>query len=134
MKEQIYWLQQVWIFTRQKNPIVMKTCFSEGKLVKQFGNPPLSKRTPPPFQLTPLFLSNFSMTPLFLQISKTRTAPLLSGRRKLWIPSSKLPLKTKWYYSSGYCDNLWGCEQLEKCNTDKYFEINLDIRTQINVP
>ena len=28
-------------------PIVMKTCFYEGKLMKQFGNPPLSKRTPP---------------------------------------------------------------------------------------
>ena len=25
----------------------MKTCFSEGKLMKQFGNPSLSKRTPP---------------------------------------------------------------------------------------
>ena len=49
----------------------MKTCFSEGKLMKQFGNSPLSKRTP--FQLTPLFLSNFFMTPLFVQISKTRT-------------------------------------------------------------
>ena len=24
----------------------MKTCFSEGKLMKQFGKPPLSKRTP----------------------------------------------------------------------------------------
>ena len=27
--------------------IVMKTCFSAGKLMKQFGNPPLSKGTPP---------------------------------------------------------------------------------------
>ena len=25
----------------------MKACFSEGKLTKQFRNPPLSKRTPP---------------------------------------------------------------------------------------
>ena len=57
----------------------MKTCFSEGKLMKQFGNPPLSKRTPPPFQLTPLFLSNFFMTPLFVQISKTRPPPLSLG-------------------------------------------------------
>ena len=40
----------------------METCFSEGKLMKQFGNLP--------FQLTPLFLSNFFMTPLFVQISK----------------------------------------------------------------
>ena len=41
----------------------MKTCFSEGKLMKQFGNPALSKTTPP-FQLNPLFLSNFFMKPL----------------------------------------------------------------------
>ena len=27
----------------------------------------------PPFQLTPIFLSNFFMTPLFVEISKTRT-------------------------------------------------------------
>ena len=33
-----------------------KTSFSEEKLMKKFGNPPLSKRTPrPPFQLTPYF-------------------------------------------------------------------------------
>ena len=31
----------------KKNPVVMKACFSEGKLMKQFGNPPLAKRTPP---------------------------------------------------------------------------------------
>ena len=30
----------------KKNPLVMKTCFSEGKLMKQYGNPPVSKRTP----------------------------------------------------------------------------------------
>ena len=24
----------------------MKTCFSKGKLMKQFGNPPLSKKSP----------------------------------------------------------------------------------------
>ena len=47
--------------------------------MKQFGNPP--------FQLTLLFLSNFFMTPLFVQISKVRTpappsSPIL-GERKL---------------------------------------------------
>ena len=56
---------------QKKNPLVMKTCFSDAKLMKQFGNPPLSKRTCP-FQLTPLFLSNFFMTTLFVQISETR--------------------------------------------------------------
>ena len=39
----------------------MKTCFYQEKLMKQFGNP--------------LFLSNFFMTPLFVQISKTRYSP-----------------------------------------------------------
>ena len=43
MKEYIYSLQKAGIFTRQKKiekiPIVMKTCFSEGKLMKQFGKP-----------------------------------------------------------------------------------------------
>ena len=29
-------------------PIVMKTCISEEKPMKQFGNPPLSARTPYP--------------------------------------------------------------------------------------
>ena len=41
----------------------MKTCFSEGKLMKQFGNPPLSKRTPPPipeqFSHDPPLCGNF---------------------------------------------------------------------------
>ena len=67
----------MWIFTRQKNPIVMKTCFSEGNLMKQFGNPPLSKRTPP-LSTNPLFLSNFFMTPSF----KNKN-PLILGGRKL---------------------------------------------------
>ena len=31
--------------TKKSIPIVMKTCFSYGKLMKQYGNP-LSKRTP----------------------------------------------------------------------------------------
>ena len=36
----------VHIYQTKKNPIVMYTCFSEGKLMKQLGNPFLSKRTP----------------------------------------------------------------------------------------
>ena len=47
-------------------PTVMKTCFSEGKLMKQFEPPPPSKRTL-------LFLGNFFMAPLLVQIFKTRT-------------------------------------------------------------
>ena len=51
----------------------MKTCFSEGKLMKQFGTPCLSKRTP--LSTNPQFLSNFFMTPLFVKILKTRNTP-----------------------------------------------------------
>ena len=47
------------IYRTKKNPIVMKTCFSEGKLMKQFG-------TPSALSTNPLFLSNFFMTPLFV--------------------------------------------------------------------
>ena len=43
--------------------------------MKQFGNPPLSKTTPPSLSTKPLFLSNFFMTPLFVRISKTRNLP-----------------------------------------------------------
>ena len=34
------------LITEKSIPIVMKTCFSKGKLMKQFGNPPLSKKSP----------------------------------------------------------------------------------------
>ena len=52
----------------------MKTCFSLGKVMKQFGKPPLlSKRTP--LSTNPLFLNNFFMTPLFVQISRMQTPP-----------------------------------------------------------
>ena len=57
----------------------MKTCFSEGKLIKQFGNPLLSKRTPTPLSTNPLFLRSFFMTLLFVQISKTRPPLLILG-------------------------------------------------------
>ena len=52
----------------------MKTCFSEEKLMKQFGNPPLPKRTPS-FLQPLLFLSSFFTKPLFVQILKIRTPP-----------------------------------------------------------
>ena len=43
--------------------------------MKQYGNSPISKSTPP-FSTNPLFLSNFFMTPpLLFQISKTRYSP-----------------------------------------------------------
>ena len=39
----------------------------------------LREPPPHPFQLIPLFLRNFFMTPLFIQISKMRTPPLGGG-------------------------------------------------------
>ena len=53
-------------------PIAMKTCFSAGKLMKQFG-------ILPPLSTNPLLLSNFFITPLFVQIFKTRTPPIILG-------------------------------------------------------
>ena len=55
----------------------MKTCLR--KTDEATWELPLSKRTPP-FQLTPLFLSNFFMTPSF----KNKN-PLILGGRKLWL-------------------------------------------------
>ena len=43
----------MWIFTRQKNPIVMKTCFSDAKLMKQFGNPLFLREPPLPLSTNP---------------------------------------------------------------------------------
>ena len=45
----------------------MKTCFSEGKLMKQFGTPPLSTN--------PTISEQFFHDPLFVQILKARTPP-----------------------------------------------------------
>ena len=62
-------------------PMVMKTCFSEEKLIKQYGNPSFKDNSLLSADL--LFLSNFFMTPLFVQILKTRNSFLiLRGLRK----------------------------------------------------
>ena len=50
----------------------MKTCFSEGKLPKQFENPAFLRESLPLRDVTPLFLSNIFLTSLFFQISKTK--------------------------------------------------------------
>ena len=60
----------------------MKTCFSEGKLMKQFG-PPIFLREPPLLSTIPLFLSNFFMTLLFVQILKTRNPPNFRGEETM---------------------------------------------------
>ena len=69
----------------------MKTCLSEGKLMKQFGPPPILRE--PPFQITPLFLSNFFMTPLFVQILKTRNPPDFRGDHEVIMHGVKEALK-----------------------------------------
>ena len=76
------------IYLTKKNPIVMKTCFSEGKLMKQFGNSLFLRG--PPFQLTPLVLSNFFMIPLFAQISKTRKPPNFRAEETMTVSIFKL--------------------------------------------
>ena len=58
-------------------PIVMKTCFSERKLMKQFGNPFFLRESS--FQLTPYFWAIF-YHPLFTQILKTRNPLNFRGR------------------------------------------------------
>ena len=74
-------LQQVWIFARQKKSNSNEKCFSEGKLMKQFGNP-LFLRGPPPFQLTPYFWSIFSWPPLCPNF-KNKNPPNFRGWKKL---------------------------------------------------
>ena len=49
------------------------------KTDKAIWKPPLSKRTPP-LSTNLLFLSKFFMSPLFIQISKTRNPPTFRGR------------------------------------------------------
>ena len=48
----------------------MKTCFSEDKPIKQFGNIPFSKRTP-------LFLSIFFMAPSLSKLKNTKADTLI---------------------------------------------------------
>ena len=47
----------------------------------------------PPLQLTALFLSNFFMTPLFVQILKIRNTRLTLGGRKLWFTLGQISTK-----------------------------------------
>ena len=84
--------------------IVIKTCFSEEKLIKQFGNLLFLKELP--FQLIPLILSNFSMTsyplcpnfknkpPLPTPNFRGRTMALLN---QCYLTPKKLVCKTQFY-------------------------------------
>ena len=63
----------------------MKTCFSAGKLMKQFGNPPLSKRTPP-FNYPPISEQFFHDPPLCPNF-KNQKPPLILGRGGNYVSS-----------------------------------------------
>ena len=63
----------------------MKTCFSEGKLMKQFGNPPLSKRTLP-LSTNPPISDQFFHDPPLCPNFKNKKPPLILRGRKLCIP------------------------------------------------
>ena len=76
----------------RKIPIVMETSFSEGKLMKQFGTPLFLTETPP-LSTNSLFMSNFFMTPLFIQISKTTSHPNFRGRGNYDNPQINSSLK-----------------------------------------
>ena len=52
--------------------------FLKKKIMKQLGNSPLSNRSP--LLTNPLSLSNFFMSPLFVQILKARNLPNFNGR------------------------------------------------------
>ena len=56
--------------------------------MKQFGNSLFLRG--PPFQVNPLFLSNFFMIPLFVQISKTRNPPNFRGEETMTVSIFKL--------------------------------------------
>ena len=78
----------------------MKTCFSEGKLMKEFGTPPLSKRTPH-FNYPPIS-EQFFHDPLLVQILKIRTSPLILGGRKLCCLKASANILTSLYQKSNF--------------------------------
>ena len=61
----------------------MKKCFSEGKRMKQFGNPPLSKRTPPLSINPPISEQFFRDPPLYPNLKNKTPRSLGGGERKL---------------------------------------------------
>ena len=66
----------------------MKTCLSEGKLMKQFRNP-LFPSGPPLLSTNPPVSEQFFLALLFVQISKTRNNPLIlwgggGGTMDMW--------------------------------------------------
>ena len=109
----------------------MKTYFSEGKLMRQFGNYPLSKRTPL-FQLTPLSLSNFFMTPLFVQILKTRNPPSFRGEEtmyQLWLFLFLIPIEL--YLPMWNTDPQISWIHLQNCHDLQHLQGTLHIRLSL---
>ena len=78
----------------------MKSCFSGRKLTKQFGTPPPSPflEEHPLLNTPPLFLSNFFMTPLFVQILKTRKPSNFRGEETM-ITVLLFTLKPSWSFA-----------------------------------
>ena len=56
-------------------PVVMKTCFSEGKLMKRFGTSPFLREPP--------ISEQFFHDPLFVRILKTRSHPNFRGKETM---------------------------------------------------
>ena len=61
----------------------MKTCFSQGKLIKQFGKP-LFLRKRPPLSTNPPISEQFFHDPPLCPNFKNKIPPLILGGRKLW--------------------------------------------------
>ena len=82
MKEYIYWLQHVWIFTRQK-----KYSNSNGNMLflrktdETIWNPPPS----PPLSTNPQFVSSFFMIPPLCSNFKNENPPNFRGKRTLCV-------------------------------------------------
>ena len=66
----------------RKIPIVMETCFSEGKLMKQFGTPLFLTETPP-FQLTPYLWAIFSWPPSLSKFQIQTPTLILGGEETM---------------------------------------------------
>ena len=72
------------IYQTKKNPKVMHTCFSEGKLMKQLGNPFLSKRSPLSTKL-PISEQFFQDPPLCPNFKNKTPSPLnLRGEETMY--------------------------------------------------
>ena len=93
MKEQIDWLKQAWIFTRQKKSNSNENMLFWRKTDETIWKPPLSKRTPPPpLSTNPPISETYFHDPPLWPIFKNKNPPpfpptplyFRGGGRKLW--------------------------------------------------